>query len=100
VREKRRSAVIRAATLNGMRLTLVRLLLSPVTSSRAAWAMARSRGQLSFDAAWRRERLARHPDELVYRLHGHLPPHGQEAGPDAGSVSENPGAEPDRGYEK
>lgn len=99
MRKKRRSAGIRAATLNGMRLTLVRLLLSPVTSSRAAWAVARSRGQLSFDAAWRRERLARHPDELVYRLHGHMAPRDQAAEREAGSVSENPGAEPGREYE-
>jgi len=83
-----------------MRLTLARLLLSPVTSSRAAWAAARSRGQLSFDAAWRRERVARHPDELVYRLHGHLPPQGSEAVRDTGPLHGQPGAEPGREYEK
>lgn len=85
-----------ASTLNGMRLTLTRLLLSPVTSCRAAWAVAHSSGQLSFDAAWRRERLARHPDELTYRLHGHRSPHGPEPVRDTGPAAEKPNAEPGR----
>ncbi|MFE5049033.1 hypothetical protein ACFRAI_22250 [Streptomyces sp. NPDC056637] len=61
-----------------MHLTFTRILLSPVTSCRAGWAVARSEGRLSFDAAWRQERVARHPDELVYRQHGHQSPREAE----------------------
>ncbi|WP_405773656.1 hypothetical protein [Streptomyces sp. NBC_00859] len=57
-----------------MRLALTRFLLSPVASWRAARAAARSSGDLSFDTAWRRERVARHPDEVIYQQYGHQPP--------------------------
>jgi hypothetical protein len=50
-----------------------RWLLAPWTSWRA-WRLARaSQGNLSFDAAWRRTRLEKHPDEMPYQRHGHLP---------------------------
>ncbi|MFG3370373.1 hypothetical protein ACGF0K_36155 [Streptomyces sp. NPDC048156] len=77
-----------------MRLTLTRILLSPVTSCRAAWATARSAGRLSFDAAWRQERVARHPDELVYRQHGHHPPHSAAPEQDAEAAPRHPKTEP------
>lgn len=57
-----------------MRLLLWRVLLAPLTSWRA-WRMQRdSTAPLSYDAAWRRARLHRCPDEMVYRLHGHQSP--------------------------
>jgi hypothetical protein len=58
----------------GMRLVLARILLSPVTSWRAARVVARSGGRTSFDVAWRQVRLATHPDELPYWQHGHRGP--------------------------
>ncbi|MER6064942.1 hypothetical protein ABT167_27975 [Streptomyces sp. NPDC001792] len=49
-----------------------RWLLSPRPSWRA-WKLARaSQDNLSFDAAWRRTRLERHPDEMPYQQHGHI----------------------------
>jgi hypothetical protein len=53
--------------------TTLRWLLSPLTSWRA-WRRTRaSNGNLSFDVAWRRARLERHPDDMPYQQHGHLP---------------------------
>ncbi|GAA1708440.1 hypothetical protein GCM10009680_56620 [Streptomyces yatensis] len=53
--------------------SMLRCLLSPLTSWRA-WRLARaSGGNLSFDTAWRRTRLERHPDEMPYQQHGHIP---------------------------
>lgn len=57
-----------------MRLVLARILLSPITSWRAARVVARSGGQTSFDVAWRQVRLTTHPDELPYRQYGHRGP--------------------------
>ncbi|MGW7353631.1 hypothetical protein [Streptomyces sp. NPDC054784] len=55
-----------------MTTSLWRCLLSPRTSWRA-WRLAQaSGGNLSFDTAWRRARVERHPDELLYQRHGHL----------------------------
>ncbi|RSO10046.1 hypothetical protein DMH18_14455 [Streptomyces sp. WAC 06783] len=54
-----------------MRLMLMRWLLSPITSWHAYRLVAASEGQMDFDAAWRRARLASHPDELPYRQRGH-----------------------------
>ncbi|MFJ7963030.1 hypothetical protein [Streptomyces sp. NPDC096324] len=55
-----------------MSTSIWRWLLSPWTSWRA-WQQARaSRGNLSFDAAWRRTRLDKHPDDMPYQQHGHL----------------------------
>lgn len=54
-----------------MKLVLWRVLLAPMTSLRALLAQRRSATPLSYDAAWRRARLDRCPDEMVYRLHGH-----------------------------
>ncbi len=53
---------------------LWRLLLAPWTSWRA-WRLVRvGRGSLTFDTAWRRARMERHPDEMPYRCHGHIAP--------------------------
>ena len=54
-----------------MKLVLWRVLLAPMTSLRALLVQWRSATPLSYDAAWRRARLNRCPDEMVYRLHGH-----------------------------
>ncbi|MFD3943260.1 hypothetical protein [Streptomyces sp. NPDC058579] len=78
-----------------MRLTLIRLLLDPRTS----WRALRMRREpaadgLPFDAIWRQARMFSAPDEMVYRMHGHRFPVGQEeeqgkedglAGPQAGA---------------
>ncbi len=61
-------------TLISMSSNSWRVLLSPITSWRAVWAVARSKRGISFDTAWRQARLARHPDELVYRQWGHAAP--------------------------
>jgi hypothetical protein len=52
-------------------LILLRCLLSPLTSWRALQIMRNGREGISFDAAWRRARLRRHPDEAPYLRHGH-----------------------------
>ncbi|WP_406350916.1 hypothetical protein OHB56_40790 [Streptomyces sp. NBC_01635] len=52
-----------------MRLILWRTLLSPLTSIRAILELQRSPTPLSYDTAWRRTRLLRHPDEMIYQLH-------------------------------
>ncbi|MGW1712628.1 hypothetical protein [Streptomyces sp. NPDC002156] len=59
-----------------MSTSMLRWLLSPWTSWRA-WRLARtSKGNLSFDTAWRRARLEGHPDDMPYQQHGHLPADG------------------------
>ncbi|MGW7308768.1 hypothetical protein ACWGI1_24735 [Streptomyces sp. NPDC054835] len=63
-----------------MRLTLLRVLLDPLTS----WRTLRLRREaptaapVSFDAAWRRARMISAPDEMVFRLHGHHFPADRE----------------------
>ncbi|MFF5931612.1 hypothetical protein [Streptomyces hydrogenans] len=57
-----------------MRTLLARWLLDPVTSWHAWRAFVSSRGNVTFDAAWRRCRVARFPDEMPYLQHGHTPP--------------------------
>lgn len=57
-----------------MRLHLWRFILDPVTSVRAVRRLAASRGQTSFDVAWRQVRVERFPDEAPYQRHGHAPP--------------------------
>ncbi|WP_186009405.1 hypothetical protein [Streptomyces albidoflavus] len=54
-----------------MTTTLLRSLLSPLTSLRA-WRLARTSPH-SFDTAWRYLRVRAHPDETPHRLHGHRP---------------------------
>lgn len=56
------------------RLALLRCLLSSLTSWRARQIMRKSREEVSFDVAWRRARLERHPDEAPYLRHGHGSP--------------------------
>ncbi|MFD8462374.1 hypothetical protein ACFV27_25605 [Streptomyces antimycoticus] len=55
--------------------TLLRCLLSPLTSWHALRLMCRARREHTatptFDAAWRRARVQRHPDEAPYLLYGH-----------------------------
>lgn len=60
-----------------MRLTLWRLLLSPLTCCRARRLQQKAGNGLSFDAAWRQARMLTAPDEMVYRLHGHQFPLGE-----------------------
>ncbi|WP_327425449.1 hypothetical protein OG963_00830 [Streptomyces sp. NBC_01707] len=55
-----------------MKLSTLRWLLDPATSLLALRLHARERGRISYDAAWRLARVTRHPDEMVYRHHGHL----------------------------
>ncbi|MDQ0930787.1 hypothetical protein [Streptomyces turgidiscabies] len=52
---------------------LLRWLLDPVTSLLAVRLRAQNNGPMSYEAAWRLARVTRHPDEMGYRLHGHLP---------------------------
>ncbi|MFH8472523.1 hypothetical protein [Streptomyces sp. NPDC018000] len=56
-----------------MKLMLLRWLLDPVTSLLAVRLRAQKHGRMSYEAAWRLARVTRHPDEMGYRLHGHLP---------------------------
>lgn len=56
-----------------MKVTLLRWLLDPVTSVLAVRLLAQNHGRMSYEAAWRLARVTRHPDEMGYRLHGHLP---------------------------
>lgn len=56
---------------NEFGLTVLRCLLSPFTSWRAFQIMRNDRESISFDVAWRRARLGRHPDEAPYLRHGH-----------------------------
>ena len=57
---------------------LLRCVLSPLTSWQALKLMRRAQnedaGALSFDVAWRRARVRRHPDETPPLLHGHRAP--------------------------
>lgn len=55
-------------------LALIRCLLTPVTSWRALQIMRNGRDGMSFDVAWRRARLLRHPDEVPYLRHSHGDP--------------------------
>ena len=55
-----------------MKLPALRWLLDPATSLLAMRLRAQERGHMSYDAAWRLARVTRHPDEMVYRHHGHL----------------------------
>lgn len=56
-----------------MKSSIPRCLLDPLTSLLAFILWTRERGHSSYDAAWRLARVMRHPDELVYRVHGHQP---------------------------
>lgn len=56
-----------------MKTSLLRWLLDPLTSLLALRLWSRERGRRPYDAAWRLARVMRHPDELVYRVHGHRP---------------------------
>jgi len=53
-------------------LIAVRIILSPITSLKAVRAVLGSGRQLSFDVAWREVRVATCPDELAYRMGGHV----------------------------
>lgn len=55
-----------------MKLSALRWLLDPATSLLALRLRAQESGRMSYDAAWRLARVTRHPDEMVYRHHGHL----------------------------
>lgn len=55
-----------------MKLSCLRRLLDPATSLLALRLRAQESGRMSYDAAWRPARVTRHPDERVYRHHGHL----------------------------
>ncbi|MFJ1656427.1 hypothetical protein ACIOC2_34665 [Streptomyces sp. NPDC088337] len=57
-----------------MKLILWRTLLSPLTSIRAILEVQRNPTPLSYDTAWRRICLLRHPDEMIYQLHHHVGP--------------------------
>ncbi|GAA0576801.1 hypothetical protein ACIGCZ_22385 [Streptomyces nigra] len=72
-----------------MKLALWRMLLAPLTSLRALFIQRRSATPLSYDVAWRRARLDRCPDDMVYRLHGH-----QATAPDQASSAQSPLAAP------
>ncbi|ATW46683.1 hypothetical protein [Streptomyces peucetius] len=63
-----------------MKLTLWRLLLSPLTCCRARRLQQKAGTGMSFDAAWRQARMLTAPDEMVYRLHGHQFPLDAEDG--------------------
>lgn len=54
-----------------MRPTALRWLLDPATSLLALRLRAQEPHRMSYDAAWRLARVTRHPDEMVYRHHGH-----------------------------
>lgn len=56
-----------------MKTSLLRWLLDPLTSLLALRLWSRERGRRPYDTAWRLARVMRHPDELVYRVHGHHP---------------------------
>ncbi len=61
-----------------MRLHLLRWILDPVTSWQALRVSTASRGRTSFDVAWRRARVARHPEEAPYVWLGHRAPASTE----------------------
>ncbi|MFJ3365721.1 hypothetical protein [Streptomyces anthocyanicus] len=62
--------------------TLVRCLLSPVTSWRAVQLMRQGHPDIpSFDVAWRRVRLSHHPDEAPYFRAGHQAPAAKNTAP-------------------
>ncbi|WP_371791252.1 hypothetical protein [Streptomyces sp. NBC_01471] len=56
-----------------MKVMLLRWLLDPVTSLLAVRLHTQNQGRMSYEAAWRQARVTRHPDEMGYRLYGHLP---------------------------
>lgn len=55
-----------------MKLPALRWLLDPATSLLAVRLRAQEGGCMSYDAAWRLARVTRHPDDMVYRHHGHF----------------------------
>lgn len=55
-----------------MKLFALRWLLDPATSLLALRLRAQESGRMPYAAAWRLARVTRHPDEIVYRHHGHL----------------------------
>jgi len=55
-----------------MKPIALRWLLDPATSLLALRLRAQEPRRMSYDAAWRLARVTRHPDEMVYRHHGHL----------------------------
>lgn len=55
-----------------MKLSALHWLLDPATSLLALRLRARESGRIPYDAVWRLARVIRHPDEMVYRHHGHL----------------------------
>ncbi|MGH1555384.1 hypothetical protein ACRAWF_36715 [Streptomyces sp. L7] len=57
-----------------MSTLVLRWLLSPRTSWHAWRLVLASDDDLSFDAAWRRTRVDRHPEERPYLEYGHRSP--------------------------
>ncbi|WP_336048781.1 hypothetical protein [Streptomyces sp. CA2R101] len=55
-----------------MKLPALRWLLYPAISLLALRLRAQEDSRMSCDAAWRLARVTRHPDEIVYRHHGHF----------------------------
>lgn len=55
-----------------MKIPALRWLLDPATSLLAVRLRVQEGDRMSYDAAWRRARVTRHPDDMVYRHHGHL----------------------------
>ncbi|MEV7281622.1 hypothetical protein [Streptomyces sp. NPDC093111] len=55
-----------------MKLSVLRWLFDPATSLLALRLRAQESGRMSYDTSWRLARVTRHPDEMVYRHHGHL----------------------------
>jgi hypothetical protein len=64
-----------------VKTSLLRWLLDPLTSLLALRLWFRERGRRPYDAEWRLARVMRHPDELVYRVHGHSPDDPEDALP-------------------
>lgn len=64
----------RAPHPSAARLTVLRVLLDPVTSWQAYRLVRQAPQAIDFDTAWRRIRLLRHPDEVGYLRYGHSPP--------------------------
>ncbi|MEU7016167.1 hypothetical protein [Streptomyces sp. NPDC046385] len=64
-----------------MKTSVQRWLLDPLTSLLALWLWSRERGRRPFETVWRLARVMRHPDELVYRIHGHRPDDPEEVTP-------------------
>lgn len=62
-----------------MRLHFLRWILDPITTWQAFRMSAASSGRTSFDVAWRRVRVARHPEEAAYMQLGHRAPTRSES---------------------